>query len=83
MAQTTFDICTECGDKTEVVIIDEVTRLCENCIDDLDYMQCDNCNEYYPCDVIDFYELKSGNTICEHCKESLLDDGEISEDDIE
>lgn len=71
MAQTTFDICTECGEKTEVTIIDEVTRLCEDCIDELDYVKCDKCNEYYLYDAIDWYELENGDTVCEYCNEDI------------
>lgn len=83
MAETTFDICTECGEETEVIIVDDETRLCESCLDELDYILCDNCEEYWLYDVIDFYNLKDGRTLCEHCYETLLDDGEISEDDVD
>lgn len=84
MAEKTKDICTECGKKREVVIVDEVTRLCEDCIDELDYVLCDHCGEYWLADIIEFYTVKNnGNTICEHCYEMLLDDGEITEDDVE
>ena len=82
MAQTTFDICTECGKETEVTIVDDVTMLCEKCLDDLDYIYCDNCEEYWLWDVIKSYELKDGRSICEHCYEALLEDGEITEDDV-
>lgn len=71
MAQRTIDICTECGEKTEVVIIDEVTRLCEACIDELDYIECDRCHEYWQADAVEFYETEDGCTICEHCQEML------------
>lgn len=83
MAEKTFDICTECGEETEVTVVDEVTRLCEDCLNELDYFECDNCNEYWQADVVDSYYLKDGKTLCEHCYESLLEDGEISEDDVE
>lgn len=83
MAEKTFDICTECGEETEVTVVDEVTRLCEDCLNELDYFECDNCNECWQADVVESYYLKNGNTLCEHCYESLLEDGEISEDDVE
>lgn len=82
MADRTNDICTECGEETEVIIVDEVTRLCESCLDELDYFECDNCHEYWLADVIESYYLKNGNTLCEHCYDAMLEDGEISEDDI-
>ena len=74
MAQTTFDVCTECGQEAEVTIIDEVTRLCEDCIEDLDYIECDHCHEFWLADVVEFYETEDGNTICEHCYEMLEED---------
>ena len=74
MSKTTLGICTECGEKTEVVIVDEVTRLCEDCLDDLNYIKCDHCNEYWLWDVVEFYETEDGNTICEHCREMLEED---------
>lgn len=73
MAEKTFDICTECGEKTEVTIIDDETRLCEDCIDELDYVECDHCHEFWLADVIDFVETEDGSIICEHCQE-LLDE---------
>ena len=69
MAQTTFDICTECGEETEVVIVDDVTRLCESCLNDLDYIECDHCHEYWQADVVEFYENEDGESICEYCYE--------------
>lgn len=83
MAEKIFDICTECGEKTEVTVVDEETRLCDSCLDELDYFECDNCHEYWLADVVESYYLKNGKTLCEHCFETLLEDGNISEDDIE
>lgn len=82
MAERTHDICTECGKETEIVVVDDVNRLCESCLDELDYVECDNCNEYWQADAVEFYDLKDGRTICEHCREALLEDEEITEDDI-
>ena len=76
--------CTECGKKTIVTIIDETTKLCEDCIDELDYVLCDHCEEYWLADIVDFYTLKEdGSSLCEHCYEMMLDDEEITEDDVE
>ena len=69
MAEKTIDICTECGEETEVVIVDDETRLCEGCLDDLDYMECDHCHEYWKADIVEFYETENGETICEYCYE--------------
>ena len=83
MAEKTFDTCTNCGKKAQVSIIDDETRLCEDCFIDLDYIECDNCTEAYLWDAIIFYNLKNGDTLCEHCGKDMLDDGDITEDDIE
>ena len=83
MAQKTFDICTECGKETEITVVDEVTRLCEKCLDVLDYMECDHCHEFWQYDAVTFYYLKNEDRLCEHCAEMLLEDGELTEDDIE
>ena len=69
MAQTTFDICTECGKETEITVVDEVTRLCEKCLDLLDYIECDHCHEYWQYDAVEFYENEDGENICEYCYE--------------
>ena len=69
MAQTTFDICTECGKETEITVVDEVTRLCEKCLDVLDYMECDHCHEFWQYDAVEFFENEDGENICEYCYE--------------
>ena len=68
MAQKIFDVCTECGKKTDIIIVDEVTRLCEQCLDDLDYVECDRCHEYWQYDAVEFHETEEEN-ICEYCYE--------------
>lgn len=83
MAEKVIDICTECGEEKDVIIVDEETRLCEDCLEELDYFECDHCHEYWLADVVESYYMKNGNTLCEHCYDSLLEDGEISEDDVE
>lgn len=69
MAEKTFDICTECGEETDVIIVDDETRLCESCLNELDYIECDQCNEYWQADAVEFYETDDGMTICEYCHE--------------
>ena len=83
MAKKRMGICTECGAETEITVIDEDTMLCEECIEELDYIECDYCHELWLWDVIKFYNLKDDRTLCEHCAEELLEDGEITEEDID
>lgn len=84
MAERYIGECTECGkENVEVTLIDEVTHLCDDCIDELDYCECDECHELWSEDYIIFYDLKDGRTICEHCKEMLMEDGELTEEDID
>lgn len=69
-------ICTKCGKESELTIIDEVDRVCESCLDN-EYIQCDECKEYWLWDAIAFYKLKDGRTLCEHCAE------DVDENDVE
>ncbi len=46
MAQRGNGICTECGEHTEITVIDDVNMLCDDCIGELDYIECDKCNEF-------------------------------------
>lgn len=69
MAEKTIDICTECRKKKKITIVDEVTRLCEDCLNFLDYIECDRCNEFWKADIVEFYETENGETICENCYE--------------
>ena len=69
--------CTMCGaEDCELTIVDEVEHVCEDCLDN-EYIQCDECKEYWLYDAIKFYNLKDGRTLCEHCAE------DISEEDID
>ena len=83
MAQKGNGICTECGAETEITVIDDVNMLCDNCIEELDYIECDCCHELWLWDAIKFYNLKDDRTLCEHCAEDMLEDGDLSEDDID
>ena len=83
MAERGIGICTECGEETEITVIDDVTMLCDDCLEELDYIECDNCNEFWLWDAVKFYNLNDGRVLCEHCAEELLEDEEITEDDIE
>lgn len=67
-----MDKCTNCGKETEVIVVDDVNRLCKSCLDELDYIECDNCHEYWQADAVEFYETEDG-TICEYCYEELED----------
>ena len=84
MAKTSIGTCSECGsENVEVTAVDEDTCLCEDCLDELDYIECHNCHEFWLWDAVKFYELKDGRTLCEDCAEQMLEDKELYEDDIE
>lgn len=83
MAQRGKGICTECGEETEITVIDDVTMLCDDCIEELDYIECDNCHEFWLWDAIKFYHLIDERVLCEHCAQAMLEDEEISEKDID
>lgn len=72
--------CTMCGRKgCAITIITDMDHVCEECLDN-EFFYCDECNEYWRCDVVDSYELKDGRTVCEHCVEDI-DDEEIVDED--
>lgn len=63
--------CTLCGkNNCKLTMIDEVDQVCEECLDD-EYIQCEECEEYWKWDIIKFYNLKDGRTLCEHCAEDV------------
>lgn len=73
--------CTLCGRKNcALTIITDMDRVCEECLDN-EFFYCDECNEYWRCDVIDSYELKDGRTVCEHCIEDFDDEEIVDEDE--
>ena len=66
--------CTMCGEENcNLTIVDEVAHVCEDCLDN-EYIQCDECKEYWLYDAIKFYNLKDGRTLCEHCAEGIDED---------
>lgn len=83
MAQRYNGTCAECGKETEVTLIDEVTSLCDDCIEELDYIECDECHEFWRWDAVSFRHLKDGRTLCEDCAQKLMDEGELSEEDVD
>lgn len=84
MATEYIGTCTECGkENTKVTLIDECTSLCDKCIDELDYIECDECHELWRWDAVKFYNLKDGRTLCEWCGDNLLEDEEITDEDID
>lgn len=75
--------CTNCGEENvEVTAVDEVTFLCEDCLDELDYRECDECHEFWNQNYIEVKQINDGRWLCEYCIEALLEDGEITEEDI-
>jgi formylmethanofuran dehydrogenase subunit E len=83
VAQRGEGVCTECGEHTEITVIDDVNMLCDDCIDELDYIECDECKELWLWDAIKFYNLSDGRVLCQYCAEKMLQDEDIAEDDID
>ena len=77
MTRKTTGKCTMCGEEAELTILDDVDRVCDECLDS-NFTQCDECGEYYP-DHIEFFVLKEGGLICEYCRADF-DDEDIDED---
>lgn len=66
--------CTMCGkQKRKLLIVDEEAHVCQDCLDN-EYIQCDECKEYWLWDAIMFYHLKDERTLCEHCAEDVEED---------
>ena len=65
-------ICTECGKETELTFVTDEDRLCDECLESA-FTQCDVCGEYYP-DDLEWFCLKDGRMICEHCREDFDDE---------
>ena len=66
--------CTMCGkENVKVTIIDDEEHVCGDCLDN-EFFYCDECQEYWRCDIIESYTLKDGRTVCEHCIEDFEED---------
>ena len=63
--------CMECGKRGKVWQIREELVLCDDCADELDWIQCDICGDFYPWDDVEFTELEDGRKVCEYCMEDL------------
>ena len=58
-----FGTCTECGEENcELTVVDELNHVCEDCLDN-EYIECEECNEYWKWDAIKFFNLKDGRTL--------------------
>ena len=77
MNRRTTGPCTMCGKEAELTILDDVDRVCDECLD-TECTQCGECGEYYS-DHVEFFCLKDGRLICEYCREDF-DDEDIDED---
>ena len=72
MATPLFEgTCQECGEEKMVYLIREDVILCEECADELDWIQCEICGDFYPYGDVEFTELDDGRTVCEYCMEDL------------
>lgn len=79
MARQKLGTCSACGKiGTLVTVVDEQNILCNACLDQLDYIECERCHEYWLWDAISFYVLKDSRTICQHCAEVMLQNGELA-----
>jgi len=80
MANTGIGTCTNCGKKKCLITaVDEETMLCEDCLEDLDYIHCDECDEYWLWDAVCFLHLTDGRCLCENCAE----DADVGADEVE
>ena len=84
MARQAMGTCTRCGNENcTVTAVDPDTRLCEACLDALDYIQCDHCHDFFIWDSIPFYNLKDRRVLCVHCAKALLKAGKLRRQDID
>ena len=66
--------CTYCGaTNCALAILDDVTRVCYACLDAF-FTKCDVCGEYWDDSYVEFFVLKDGRMICEHCREDFDDE---------
>ena len=72
--------CTRCAkDDCRLTIIDDVDRVCDDCLDSF-YTQCEDCGNYWEEGCIEFFLTSDERMICEYCRENY-DDDDIVEDD--
>lgn len=72
MSHKTKGTCTLCGKEAQLTIVDDIDRVCDECLDS-EFTQCAECGEYYT-DDIEFFVLKDGRLICEYCREDFDDE---------
>lgn len=73
MTDRTHDICTECGKETKVWMIRDEIWLCDDCVEEQGWVQCDICGDFYVDGEVEFTDLPDGRTVCEYCMEDLDD----------
>ena len=56
----------------------EYKGTCTECGEE-NYFLCEECNEYWSYDYVEFFHLKDGRTVCEYCIEDF-DESEIESD---
>lgn len=72
--------CSRCEkDNCQLTIIDDVDRVCDECLDAF-YTQCDDCGEYWEDGYVEFFVTADDRLICEHCREDY-DDEDIVDDE--
>lgn len=67
--------CTQCGKEAHLTTIDDDVHVCEECLDAF-FTRCEECGEYWDDSYVEFFTLKDGRLICEHCAE-LFDDEDM------
>lgn len=66
--------CTYCGaTNCDIAILDDVTKVCYACLDAF-FTKCEVCGEYWDDSYVEFFALKDGRLICEHCREDFDDE---------
>lgn len=76
MKRTYNGTCSMCGkEDCELTVIDDVDHVCEDCLEEK-FIFCDECQEYWQCDAIEFFYLDDGRVLCEHCAEDIDEDDE-------